>query len=72
MKKSYKMEVLCVGETKWATNALRFATEEEAELAGRELAGRWFAVSEWRAAESDEEVNYMFDKDLFCPVRLGE
>ena len=56
--KSWKMEV-CVDGT-WSSNAVRFATKQEAEDAGVELLGRWFVPTDSRAAESDDEVNYRF------------
>lgn len=55
---SYKVEVLTYGETKWASNALRFATEEEAKAAALDLAGRWTMLQEWRIASSMDPVNY--------------
>lgn len=56
---SWKMEVQTAGSgDTWATNALRFKTREEAERYGLELALRWTAVKDIRAAETpDEEAN---------------
>jgi hypothetical protein len=65
---SWKTEV-CV-DGKWATNALRFATQDEAEKAGRELLSRWWVPTDSRAAQSDEPVNYVFDDAVGRPVRL--
>lgn len=56
---SWKPEFL-VGRN-WATNALRFATKEEAEASVRELRSRWLVPDDGRAAESDDPVNYRFD-----------
>jgi len=67
---SWKTEVLVQGE--WSTNAVRFATKEEAEAAGRELLSRWFVPVDSRAAESDDPVNYRFDFDQNQSVRLEE
>lgn len=69
---SWKCEVLASGETKFVSNGQRFATEEEAKEAGNELAGRWFAVKEWRAVEADEPVNYRFDFAAYRCVRLED
>jgi hypothetical protein len=65
---SWKTEVLVEG--KWATNALRFATKEEAEASGNELLSRWFVPSDSRAAESEDPVNYRFDFAEYRNVRL--
>ena len=58
--RSWKAEVIADGSGTWAGNALRFATKAEAEAYARNLAGRWMLVREWRAAESEDEVNYAF------------
>lgn len=56
---SYKTEV-CVDD-KWASNALRFATKEEADNYGVELLSRWWVPTAHRVAESTDPVNYKFD-----------
>ena len=67
---SWKPEV-CV-DGKWAGNALRFETKEEAEASGRELLMRWFVPTDSRATECDEPVNYRFDFTAFQNVRLED
>lgn len=57
---SYKPEVQTDNTGRWYGNALRFATYEEAYANARDLAGRWFAVREYRATESDEPVCYVW------------
>ena len=57
--KSWKTEVLVEG--KWSTNSCRYATEKEAEEAGKELLSRWWVPTDSRAAESEDEVNYRFN-----------
>lgn len=57
MAKSYKVAVKTAGDVNWASNALRFATEYEAQLYGEDLFARWTAVNEWEVQESDEEPN---------------
>jgi hypothetical protein len=52
---SWKTEVLVEGS--WASNALRFASEDEALMAGRELLSRWFVPTDYRAAASADPVN---------------
>jgi hypothetical protein len=53
---SWKPEVMVQG--KWAKNSLAFATKEEAELNAKDLMNRWLLVTDTRAVESDEPVNY--------------
>lgn len=43
-------------ETKWATNAMRYATKELAEAAGRDLHSRWMALAEWCVLPSFDPV----------------
>ena len=49
---SYKPEVMVAGETKWCGNALRFATEKEAQDYVFDLAMRWTAVGDTRVVEA--------------------
>jgi len=66
---SWKTEVCAQGS--WSSNALRFATKEEAEASGRELLSRWFVPTDSRATETpDEPVNYKFENGK--NVRLEE
>ena len=56
--KSFKVEVTTAGDHgTYASNALRFATHEEAVLYGGDLYVRWTAVKDWRVVESEDEVN---------------
>lgn len=55
---SWKPEVIADSTGKWAGNSLRFATKEEAEANARDLMSRWMLVREYRAAPSDDPVNY--------------
>lgn len=55
---SWKPEVQTDDSGKWYTNALRFATEEEAEISAKDLMSRWLLVRACRASESDDPVNY--------------
>ena len=66
---SWKTEVCVDGN--WASNALRFATQGEAENAGRELLSRWWVPTDSRAAVSNDPVNYRFDEALFRPVPIS-
>jgi hypothetical protein len=53
---SWKPEVEVEG--KYSRNGLVFATEEEAKANARNLMNRWMAVTDYRAVEVDEPVNY--------------
>lgn len=54
----------------WYCNACVYATKEEAEEAGKELASRWMLVVDHEARPSDEPVNYRFDFELYRSVSL--
>jgi hypothetical protein len=54
---SFKPDVIADSSGKWAGNAARFATREEAEANVQDLMMRWFAVRETRVVESDDPVN---------------
>lgn len=57
---SFKIEVK-TSDPEWSGNALRFATQPEAEGYAKDLYGRWMAVKETRVVEVvDEPVNYTF------------
>jgi hypothetical protein len=57
---SYKPEVQTDATGQWYGNALRFATEAEAQANVLDLSMRWFAVRETRVVESDDPVNYAY------------
>lgn len=63
---SYRPMVYVHGE--WAGNGLRFATKEEAETSAYLLANRWTLVDDWRADESDDPVNYVWEGGRPVPV----
>jgi len=67
---SFKPEVSTGSDPKFYSNALRFATREEAEARAMDLAMRWTAVRNWRAVESDDPVNYAIRDGLL--VRIEE
>lgn len=58
---SFKAEFLCYGEKEYATNAVAFATREEAEAYGFNKMYNWTLVNEYRTFESDEPVNYKWE-----------
>lgn len=57
---SYKPGVVTDDSGKLYTNALAFATREEAQASADELMSRWLLVRSTGVIESDEAVNYRF------------
>lgn len=55
---SWKPEVFVEG--KWSRNGLVFGTEKEAADNARDLMMRWFVVSDSRAVEVNEPINYRY------------
>jgi hypothetical protein len=56
---SWKPEVQTAGDGEaWTGNALRFATEAEANSYVVDLACRWTAVADVRVVECKDPVNY--------------
>jgi hypothetical protein len=55
---SFAAEVIADSSGKWAGNALRFQTREEAEIYVADLARRWTLVRETRVVESDDAATY--------------
>lgn len=66
---SWKCEVLADSSGVWCSNGLAFATKEEAETYGIDLALRWSAVRDSRAVESDEPVNYRMEGARLIPLK---
>jgi hypothetical protein len=58
---AWKAEVIADNTGKWVGNALRFATEAEADAYVANLMARWMAVRETRVVECDDPVNYVYD-----------
>lgn len=63
---SWKPEVKVGGA--WSRNGLVFATREEAERSAQELMGRWLAVEDARAVESDHPVNYAYQSGALVRI----
>jgi hypothetical protein len=66
---SWKVEVKTYGENKWSSNGLRFATEDEAKEAAKDLAARWTMLEHWRTERSFDAVNYKWENGKAEPVR---
>ena len=67
---SWQPDVQADSTGTWATNALRFATKEEAEASANELMGRWMLVTDTRAFPSPDPVNYRWDFDTHTNERI--
>jgi hypothetical protein len=63
---SFKPEVKVAGQ--WSQNNLAFATEAEALQSAKDLMFRWMMVTDCRAVESDQEVNYRIDENTLEAV----
>jgi hypothetical protein len=59
-------------DSKGATNALRFATEKEAESYAKELWSRWTGLDRWEIRLSTDKVNYVFDFEAYRAKPLEE
>jgi hypothetical protein len=68
MPKSYAPQVIADNSGQWCGNALRFATEAEAEANVRDLKRRWTGVRKTRVVESDDPVNYQYIDGKTVPV----
>ena len=49
----YRPEILAVGETTWANNAVECETYEEAAASARQTFMNWFAADTWRVVTTD-------------------
>jgi hypothetical protein len=65
---SYAPEVIADASGTWAGNALRFATELEAEMYAFDLSMRWALVTATRVVESDDPVNYAIDNGVLTRI----
>jgi hypothetical protein len=57
MSTSFKVQVIADETSKWLDNGMRFATYQDADHYGRDLASRWTAVRAFRVIESNDPVN---------------
>jgi hypothetical protein len=57
---SWSGEVIADSNGKWSSNALRFATKEEAEGYVEALSLRWSSVIYWRVVESADPATHMW------------
>ena len=68
---SYAPEYIADSSGKWAGNALRFATREEAEANAKDLERRWVLVRDTRVVESDDPVNYRYEDGRLQAVEVA-
>jgi len=60
---SWKVEIAAGAGGRWSSNCVRFATRDEAEAYGRDLAKRWVVLEDWRVSESADPVNHQLAYD---------
>jgi hypothetical protein len=65
--KSFKVEVHTSPDD-WSSNALRFATREEADAYGSELLSRWMVPDTYRVTGTNDPVNYVFKDGHAQPI----
>lgn len=65
---SYAPMVRTTDNGPFATNALRFATRDEAQAWLDDLVMRWFAVRDTRVDESTDPVNYKIENGVLTEV----
>ena len=68
---SFKPSVSTDGGVTFNENNLAFATREEAEASAKDLFGRWMLVTDWRAVESTEPVNYTLKDGVLESVEVA-
>lgn len=59
----YRAEFVTPGDEHWATNAVRYDTEDEARDYGRGLADRWTAVTDWRVVPDNTPERQPYEND---------
>jgi len=66
--RSWAPEVIADSSGTWTGNALRFATEAEAQAWVKDLSMRWFLVRETRVVTSPDPVNYQIVDGVLMAV----
>jgi hypothetical protein len=56
----------------WTSNALRFATHDEAQMYALDLGCRWTAVRNARVVESEDPVTYAWVDGRARPLKPGD
>jgi hypothetical protein len=65
---SFKPMIQTVGDHKFYSNNLAFATYEEAEVAAQKTFNSWILAVAWRVDESDQPVNWQIKDGVMEPV----
>jgi len=65
---SFKAEVVADVTGKFFSNALRFASRQEALSYVADLMYRWTAVRETRVVETTDPVNYIYNDHQLIPA----
>jgi hypothetical protein len=70
---NYQAGMMVKGEDKPCTNAAVYATEKEANEAGKELMSRWFVPYDYTVVITDKPVNYRFNFESYSvePIKKG-
>jgi len=66
---SFKAQFKTYGDPIFYDNAVRFATAEEAEAAGKDKYSKWTMAEEYRVVESEDPVNYKWENGDAWPIR---
>lgn len=61
MPEKYRAEITGVGEMKWSTNAMKFATEDEAKSWASDLSCRWTGMDAARVVPDSTPMDESFD-----------
>lgn len=69
---SWKAEVLADSSGRYASNALRFATQAEAGSYAIDLFNRWSAVKNWRTVPTSDPVTYAWQAGRLIPIKPGD
>jgi hypothetical protein len=68
MPQSFKAEVIADAGDQWVSNALRFATEEEAQSYVTDLSWRWLAVRKTRVTSCEDPITHRLDEGRLTSV----
>jgi hypothetical protein len=66
---NWKPMVKTAGNVGWSGNSLVFATHKEAHDWANDLAGRWYAVTDTTAHETDAPVTHTYHGYKLEPVK---
>ena len=64
-----QLEFMCI---RWTSGNLAFATDEEAEAAGRRMYETQSEVTDWRVVRRAEPVTHVWHFGLECPLLVED